>query len=97
MATIESPKIVQNIMDNKGWYIDEEGERDSMQALYVYEYHNTLFRKISFSVCYSPMDDLALRTSPAVGQVLLLWSRAVGKIHPIGALSKKLAEMGVEI
>ena len=95
MATIDSPRIVQNIMDNKGWYIDESGERDFVQALYVYEYHNVMFHKISFSVCYSEADDGALRTSPAVGAVLLLWSRTDGKMQQIGTLRNKLTVQGV--
>ena len=99
MATIDSPDIVQNIMDNKGWYIDEGGERDFMQALYVYEYHNVFFHKISFCVCYSQADDTALRTSPAVGAVLMLWSRAGAPHHtwrhPIGTLAVKLRAEGV--
>ena len=101
MATISSPDTVQNIMDNKGWYIDEGGERDFMQALYVYEYHNVFFHKISFSVCYSKADDIALRTSPAVGEVLMIWSRKGAAKHtrryPIGTLNVKLRAEGVTL
>lgn len=95
MATIDSPKIVQNIMDHNGWFMDENEEPDFMQALYVYEYHNTMFHKISFCVCYSDADDIALRTSPAVGHVLMLWSQQGGKRHPVGTLLGKLEELGV--
>lgn len=96
MATINSPDIVQNIMGHGGWYITD-GKKDSMQAICVYEYHNTFFHKISFSVCYSEQDDVNLRTSPAVGMVLMLWSKERVPIHPIGTLAKQMEEAGVAI
>ena len=95
MATISSPDVIQNMMDHDGYYVDEEGERDMMQAYLIYEYQNVRFRKIDFSVCYGPPDDLALRTSPFVGEIQLLWQKGVGQIVDIGTLRKRLRELGV--
>lgn len=94
MATISSPAVIQNMMDNDGYFVEDD-ERDLMQAMLIYEYRNVRFHKIDFSVCYGPPDDLALRTSPFVGEIQLLWQKGVGVVAPIGTLRKRLEGLGV--
>lgn len=94
MATINSPVTIQNMIDNDGRYVDED-ERDSMQAYLIYAYHNTRFNKRCFCVCYGPPDDIALRTSPFVGEIQLLWQKGIGQVAPIGTLRERLEARGV--
>lgn len=93
MATITSPATIQNMMDNDGRYVDDEGNRDMMQAYLIYEYRNTKFRKVDFCVCYGPPDDLALRPSPFVGEIQLLWQKGIGVVAPIGTLREQFKDL----
>lgn len=97
MATITSPTVIQNMMDNDGRYVDDRGEHITMQAYLIYAYRNVGFRKIDFCVCYGPPDDIALRRSPFVGEIQLLWQKGIGVVSPIGTLRKRLEGLGVEL
>ena len=73
MATIDSAKIIREMLDNDGVYPGDP------QCLAIYEYTND-WKKKCWSVCYEEMDLIALHSSPFVHNLRLLWSQEEGHV-----------------
>lgn len=72
MATIDSTVIIADMLQNDGIYPGDT------QVKSIFQYHNTMFEKTCYSVCYAKIDEMALFDSFAVGETVKLWDNDTG-------------------